>query len=401
MKILQLTTSSNWGAIGRIAEQINSEARKLGWDAYTAYSRYEVPCDSKLIKIGNNVSLLIDWLSVRLFDRAGLGLRYPTKRLIKQTQRIGPDIIHLHNIHGYVVNYPLLFKYLSESGIPVVWTQHDFWAITGHCAHFVNISCEKWKTGCDKCFLKKEYPKSFVDFSRRNYRLKRYYFNLPQKICFVGVSEWVTRNLRQSFIKDKHIVTIPNGVDTKVFKPYPSAYINGIPEGLFVIMGVASQWKSGKGLEHYIELSKLISKDEIIVLVGVKEEDSRTLPSNIIALPPTNSQEELAMLYSRAGVVLSLSSAETFGMTIIESFACGTPVVVFDNTAPPLLVEEGVGYVARDGDVRDVYEKICLIRNTDVKSFNKKCRELAVSKYDTSICYRQYIELYKQLTNKQ
>lgn len=400
MKVLQLTTSSNWGAIGKIAEQISIEARKIGWDTYTAYSRFDVPCDSKLIKIGNKLYLIIDWIFVRLFDRAGLGMRLPTKKLIKEIKKINPDVIHIHNIHGYVINYPMLFSFLRDSKIPVVWTQHDFWAITGHCTHFVNIGCEKWKTGCNNCKLNKAYPKSLFDFSQRNYRLKRYYFNLLSNICFVGVSDWVSENLRQSFIKQHDIITIANGVDTSIFNPSYSTHIDEIPDNVFVIMGVASQWKKGKGLEYYIELSKIISKDEVIVLVGIKEDEKRMLPNNIIGLSQTNSQRELAALYCRADVVLSLSRAETFGMTIIESYACGTPVVVFNNTAQPLLIEDGVGFVARNGDVKDVYEKIKHIRNAEGVNFKQNCRVLAVSKYDKQICSKKYIDLYKYIISK-
>jgi len=397
MKVIQLTSSSNWGAIGKIAEQINIEARNRGWETYTAYSRYDVICGSELLKIGSKYDVFLAVLKARFADGAGLGMKRATLKLIDSIEIINPDIIHLHNIHGYVINFPLFFEYIKTKNIPIVWTHHDFWAITGHCSHFFSINCKKWLNGCDKCELIKEYPKSFIDKSNRNYKLKDYYFNLPDNIFHVAVSDWVGNFLKESFIKNKDIVTIPNGVDINTFRPISNRSLESIPDDKFVIMGVASQWRSGKGFKHYMELSKRLKQDEIILMVGLNQKEMGILPDNIIGLPLITSQEQLSRLYNRANVVLSLSSAETFGMTIIESLACGTPVIVFNNTAPTSIVEDGVGFVVKNNDVDDVYNEIRIIKSSGDEKYKEKCRSLALRKYDRRICCESYMKIYEKL----
>ena len=280
-----------------------------------------------------------------------------------------------------------------------MWTFHDFWAMTGHCAHFVDVDCIKWKNGCHHCPKRKSYPSSLTDFSVRNYALKKRLFTESKNLHVVAVSEWVAGYVRKSFFKDKDLRVIYNGVDLQMFKPTKGFTHPHIKTEDFIILAVASKWtKYGKGLQDYISLSKLLAKDEKIVLVGINKELAANLPNNVISISRTNSQEELAAIYTRANVVTSFSPAETFGMTIVEGYACGTPAVVYDNTAPPSLISPQTGYVVPNKDYISAYRTIQGIKKRTKEFYSEMCIQLAQMRYDKNRCFKQYIELYEELS---
>ena len=325
---------------------------------------------------------------------------------MKRIKEVKPDIVHLHNIHDHWLNYKILFDHLNRTTIKVVWTFHDFWAITGHCSHFVSKNCDRFRKECYDCPFTKGRFLPLLKQTRRNFNLKKRLFTANQYLTVVPVSEWVGENVHKSFLKDKDIVVIPNGVDTEVFKPTPTEAINGKEsrekiEGLgdkFVFMAVSSQWKSGsKGLEDYKTMSRMLKDDEVIVLVGVPDDVSKNFPRNIIGIRRTNSQRELAALYTRADVVCSFSSAETFGLTIVEGYACGTPAVVYDNTAPPSLITPDTGFVVPDKDYKAAYQAIQVIREKGKKVYSDTCIRLASEKYNKDKCFEKYIKLYESL----
>ncbi len=149
-------------------------------------------------KIGNKISLGYHLIITRLFDAHGLGSICETRKLIRRIKEYQPDVVNLHNIHGYYINYKLLFKYLKEANIPVVWTLHDCWPFTGHCAYFDLAGCEKWKTGCEACPQKSSYPKSiWLDRSKKNYELKKDLFaGLAENLTIVTPSAWLAELVR-------------------------------------------------------------------------------------------------------------------------------------------------------------------------------------------------------------
>ena len=405
-KILQVNVSANWGSTGQIAEQCNQYAAKQGWDIYFAYGRYKNPGQSQLITTSSKWDVYEHYLENILFDNEGLASRSSTRRLINGIQRINPDIIHLHNVHDHWLNYKLLFEYLNQTGIKVVWTFHDFWYITGHCYHFVKAKCDKFIIECDSCPYTKGKILPFFKRTKRNFSLKRELFTTNENLHIVCVSDWVGENVAKSFLKNKDIRVIHNGVDTDIFKPTSldvlnklnySDYLHAIDEK-FVIMAVSSQWKSGeKGLDDYKKLGKFLNEDEVIVLVGVPCEISKDLPTNIIGIRRTNNQQELAALYTRADVVCSLSSAETFGLTIVEGYACGTPAIVYDNTAPPSLITPKTGYVVENGNYKQAYSAIQQIKKEGKKSYSDECIALARKKYSKETCFNAYMDLYNQI----
>ena len=174
-----------------------------------------------------------------LFDRNGCFSRIGTRNLIKDLESFDPDVIHLHNLHKFCINFPILFKYLKESNKKVVWTLHDCWAFTGHCPHFDMIGCEKWKTFCYKCPQFKSYPKSYIDRSRSMYKLKKKWFTGVENMTLVTPSKWLADLAKQSFLKDYPIQVINNGIDLSIFKPTlletKSDVISNLMQGYFFV----------------------------------------------------------------------------------------------------------------------------------------------------------------------
>lgn len=396
-KLLQINVTANWGSTGKIADMCNQYASARGWECYEIYGRYQNSSSFYQIKIGSKIGVYTHYLENILFDNEGLGSRYATRNLIKIIKEIAPDVIHLHNIHDHWLNYKILFNYLNQSGIPIVWTFHDFWAITGHCSHFVFADCDKFEYGCSRCPYLKGNFLPLIKQTKRNFNLKKNLFSANKNLTIVSVSDWVCDNVKRSFLNNKKICVIPNGVDTKIFSPVSSHFL-AINKSAFVILAVSSQWKSGtKGLKDYLSLSKFLKPDELIVLVGVTDEIKQTLPSNILGITRTNDQKELAALYTRANVVCSLSSAETFGLTIVEGYACGTPAVVYDNTALPSLIHPDTGIIVPNHDVVATYQAIQVIKSRGKDFYKHACIKFANTFYSKDMCYNKYVDLYESL----
>lgn len=398
-KLLQINIVSNILSTGIIAEDIANVAIQRGWDCYIAYGRASKAGVCKEIKIGTKLDTYIHYIENRIFDNEGLSSRNATRKLIKAIKSISPDIVHLHNIHDHYLNYKLLFEYLNQTNIKVVWTFHDFWAITGHCHHFVDANCKKWETQCHHCPLQHSTVNSILDRSKRNFELKKKLFNANNNLTIVPVSYWVGEQVKQSFLKDKRIEVIPNGINVDFFTQTPTVNNSFIPNNRFVILAVAREWAPGdrKGFDDYLRLSQLLKEDEIIVLVGIKPSQKESLPDNIIGIERTHNQEELISIYRQADVLTSLSKAETFGLTIIEANACGTPAIVYDNTAPPLLITPETGFIAENGNVEDVYEKIQMVKEKGKEHFQEACIAHATTNYNTNVSYKKYIDLYDRL----
>lgn len=404
-KLLQFNVSANYGSTGKISEQIGLAAKRNGWECFQVYS-YGQESVMHLIPTGGKINRILHYLEQRVFDDEGLASRLVTKKVIGHIKEIKPDVIQLHNIHDHYINYRILFEYLNRTKIPVVFTIHDFWPVTGHCFHFINANCNRWNSeGCYDCPMAHIFPNNILNRAKQNFQLKKRLFSANRNLHVVAVSQWVGDLMKESFLGDKPLTVIPNGIDTKVFTPtelQASSKIHQellkLPSETFVLLSVAGRWDVGdKRLDDYIQMSSMLAKNEVIVLVGVNEEISTKLPSNIIGLGRTESSQELAAIYTRANVVLSLSGSETFGLTIVEGYACGTPAVVYDNTAPPSLITTQTGLVAKNLDIYDAYLKIQTIKKNGKSFYSKTCINLARERYDKEKCFEEYVKLYEDL----
>lgn len=403
IKILQINVDADIGSNGGIARDIGSLVAQHGWESYIAYGRNVLPNQhSTLIKIGNKFDIYLHALQARVFDNSGLGSFYTTKKFLKIIDEINPNIVHLHNIHGYYVNYRLLVSYLKHKNIPIVWTLHDCWPFTGHCAYFDMVDCEKWKTNCYNCQLMKYYPKSlFFDRSNDNYVIKRELFTSLSNLTIVTVSKWLGSLVSESFLSKYPLEIIYNGVDTDIFKYKENDIKNKLGiVGKKVLLAVAANWTTEKGLLDYYKLSDLISNDYKIVLLGLNDQQLKECPLSIIGIKKTSNISELVDYYSMSDIVLNLSYQETFGMTTIEGMACGAPVITGNKTASPELLSEDTGCIVEPGNIPQVLSAIEYIEKKGGRvEYASKCRTRVLRFFDKNENYMLYYNLYNKLLN--
>jgi len=403
MKLLQINVTSNSGSTGRIAEDIGLLAVSHGWESYVAYGRTNNNSKNKAIRIGSGFDIKVHGLLTRVFDNHSFGFssKKATKQFIKEIDKIKPDIIHLHNIHGYYINSKVLFEYLLKLNIPIVWTFHDCWSFTGHCAYFDSVGCEKWKIGCYSCTLIKSYPASFVfDRSKKNYIEKKELFNSIKNLTIVPVSNWLGDIIKESFLSSHNIMIINNGIDINVFQPTSKNDETrnkfGI-KGEFIILGVASPWSERKGLKDFIKLSTLIDKNTKIVLVGLKQKQIDDLPNNIIGIKRTEKINQLADLYSLADLFLNLTYEDNFPTTNLEALACGTPIVTYNTGGSVEAVSQETGFIVEKGDLHSVLNAIEIVKANGKQYYSQKCRERAVTKFNKKSQFQKYLDMYNKL----
>lgn len=336
MKYLFVNAVAGSGSTGKIAAGLCRRLQAQGHQCVLAYGRWKSNCeDIKTYKIGTPLDYRLHGIQTRLFDRHGFGSKSATRKFLKWVNEYNPDVIWLHNVHGYYINIELLFEYLKKTDKKVYWTLHDCWSFTGHCAYFSYVKCDKWKTGCYECKQKSKYPKSFlIDNSKQNYKRKRNVFCGVKDMTLITPSQWLADLVKESFLKEYPVKIIKNKIDTNVFKPTKSDFREkyGLKDKV-VLLGVASTWDERKGLQDYLKLSQMLLDKYKIVLVGLNKKQIKNLPENILGLPRTESAKQLAEIYTAADILVNLSYEETFGLTVIEAQACGTPVIVYKGTA--------------------------------------------------------------------
>ena len=401
-KLLQINITANWGSHGKIAEGIGQAAIKQGWQSYIAYGRWANPSTSNLFHVGSSWDEMRHGIASRLLDNHGLVSQKATKSLLQFVGNVNPDIVHLHNIHGYYLNYPLLFQYLRQHDIPVVWTLHDCWSFTGHCAHYEFIGCEKWKTHCAECPQKGAYPKSLLlDRSYRNFEQKKEAFLSLNRLTLVPVSQWLQRQLQQSFFKHTPTRLIYNGIDTNVFsKQTEVSWIKekyGIPAHCAIVLGIASNWYR-KGLPDFLQLASLLPPSIRIVLVGLtKQEQKLAARAGIVGISRTDNLHELCSLYSVASVYFNPTWEETLSCTNLEAMACGTPVVTYNTGGSPETVTAGPGLVREKGDIQTAAIEIGHLCQQPATTFEDACRLRIVRHFNKEDRFSEYLELYSKI----
>jgi glycosyltransferase involved in cell wall biosynthesis len=390
MKIFQINSTCGYGSTGRIAVDILKEVEKNGGEGIIAYGRNDAPQGINSYKITTETDVKIHGVLSRITDRQGFYSTSATKKLIEKIKEYNPDIIHLHNVHGYYLNVKTLFEFLKEYNKPIVWTLHDCWTFTGHCAYFSFYGCEKWKTECNSCPLKKDYPSSLVlDNSKKNFIEKKELFTSLNNVTFVTPSVWLADLVKESYLKKFNVKVINNGIDLSKFKPTKSDFREKYNlENKQIILGVASVWEERKGLKDFIELNKMLDENQKIVLVGLNDSQLAELPKNIIGIKRTNSIDELAQLYSAADVFVNTTYEDNYPTTNLESISCGTPVITYKTGGSPESVAEGNGFIVEKGDILGVYEAL---KNVD------GCKVETKDTFDASLRYKEYVDLYKEL----
>lgn len=398
--LLQINTVANYGSTGRIAEDIGVLAINSGWSSYIAYGRYGRSSQSELVHISSFAGFQTHVLQTRLFDRQGLASRKATKGFITEIRDLKPNLVHLHNLHGYYINIEVLFHYLSKTDIPVVWTLHDCWPITGHCVYFDFVKCNKWKHECGSCIQKNKYPASYwLDRSTENFRLKRQLFNSLKNLTIVTVSNWLADIVSKSYLSSIPLVVINNGLDMSVFHRVADNTIRKKYnlERRFVILGVASKWDYRKGLYDFLELSKSLDCTYTIILIGLSRQQINSLPENILGIARTENIMELVNIYNAADVYFNASIEETFGLTTIEAMACGTPSIVYNTTACPEVISDDTGFIVEKGNLPGIIQAITTVKMNGKDYYTEACIKRVRNLYNKTDRYSDYLKLYNSL----
>lgn len=402
MKIIEINTTKNSGSTGRIASQIQAYVNGKGESCKIAFGYGNSEGSSDFSMYSRAGTHIHSFLSRKLCMQ-GRCSWVQTYRLVNFLKAEKPDIVHLHNIHGHYLNYKILFRYLKSTQIPVVWTFHDCWPYTGKCAHYSGVGCDKWKTECFDCPNLQTYPDSSFDGSRRNYQNKKRCFTSLEKLHIVCNSDWLKSQVEESFFKGADITRIYNGVDTGVFYPKTANEVKkaaekyGIDLEKKTILGVSGVWKADKGLQVFLELTRAISPEYQVVLVGVSQSQKETLPKSVIAIERTEDMQELAALYTLADVLVNASKEETFGMVPAEAMACGTPVVVSSKTACPEIADPSVGLVVSMDSIDELIDAIEGICTKGKGVYSDSCVAKIRNLFSVEEMNRQYYGLYKRV----
>lgn len=321
---------------GRICTGLADKLLQEGYEVKIAYGRVdEVPAkyESMAIKIGNSFDLNMHAIQTRLFDTHGFCSKRATKKFLRWVEEYKPDLLWLHNIHGYYINVEMLFEWIKKHPeMQVKWTLHDCWAFTGHCSYFTMVKCEQWKNHCSYCSQLRRYPACYgISSVHKNFERKRKAFTGVKNMTLITPSKWLSDLVKASFLKEYPVEVHYNTIDTNIFKPTPSDFREryGLQDKI-IVLGVASVWEKRKGLFDFYKLAKMLGDRHIIVLVGLNEKQIKDLPQNIIGIQRTNNPQELAAIYTAADVFVNPTYEDNYPTVNLEAEACGTKVLTYD-----------------------------------------------------------------------
>ena len=396
MRILLINSVCGTGSTGKIIADIVNLLKKSGHEAKVLYgvgeARGVIPQDA--VKTANQWDYYLHNGLSRITDHAGLYSRKATYRLIQEIKIYAPDLIHLHTLHGYYINYEILFEFLKKANIPVAWTLHDCWPFTGHCTNYSAVGCRQWQDKCIDCPQLHRYPKCwFTGDAEKNFIRKKTAFTGLQNLVITAPSHWLADQISASFLKDYPVQVIPNGIDRSIFHPQGGDLRERYSlQGKKIVLGVANVWSKSKGTDDMILLSQILDKTYQIVMIGLTSKQMEDLPKEIIGIQRTKNQQALAQWYSEADVFVNPTYEETFGLTTVEAQACGTPVVVYETGGCPETVTYGNGTIVPQGNLEKLKEAV-----VNVVCAGKHADSFAIKLFDKELVYQEYFHLYARI----
>lgn len=400
-RVLSINNLPN-GSTGKIMIGINECAENNGYVCQAFYGNWS-NCKidkSNVSCFGNKMENMFHALIGKQLGKVGQFSYFGTRSLIAKIENFAPDIIHLHNIHLWVINFPLLFKYLSKKKIRIVWTLHDCWSFTGHCPYFTLCNCERWKVGCYDCPQLNRYPFAMIDSTKENWELKKKLFTSIDNLTIVTPSNWLASLVKESFLCDSEIRVINNGIDTNVFQPYDKVIAKNkyrVPNDSFIILGVAYEWEVRKGLDIFLKLAEVLDKSLFtIILVGTNKNIDKILPGNIMSIHRTNNQLELAEIYSMADIYLNPTREENYPTVNLEAISCGTPVVTFNTGGSPEMLNDTNGIVIKSNSFEETLDVVYKIQRKKIV-FDRTLIRAYAKKNDAQERFRDYVRLYDEM----
>ena len=395
MKIVQINSTCGSGSTGKICVAVSELLTKRGIENYILYTsgKSSYPLG---IRYMSKAETKWQVLKSRVAGNYGFQSQMATKRLLKELDRISPDIVHLHNLHSHNVHLGMLFSYIRERKIRIFWTFHDCWAFTGYCPHYAMAGCGQWAgEGCQKCPQRAHYS-WFFDRSTMLFEKKKQLLS-GLDLTIITPSQWLADQVKVSFLKEYPVKVINNGIDLSVFYPRETDFRKkyGV-ENKFILLGVAFGWGRRKGLDVFVRLAERLDPEKFqIVLVGTNDKVEKLLPKNVISIHRTANQTELAEIYSAADLFVNPTREDTFPTVNMESLACGTPVLTFRTGGSPEIIDGKTGAVVDCDDEEALYREI--LRIEAEKPFSTEDCIMRADKYAENEKYLEYLDLYTQI----
>ncbi|MFW3361842.1 glycosyltransferase [Aerococcus viridans] len=398
MKILQINSTYLQGSTGKIVSDIHQLLLENGHESYVIYGRGKKREEKNIYKVSNYLEIFGDIFFTRTFNKHSESNWIATLKIIKLLKDIKPDVIHLHNIHGYYLNYGMLFKYIKKCNIPIIWLLHDQWAISGGAAHF-DIDNLDWNNPrpVDLRKVNRTYPLTLnhsVKIARNNYLKKKRSFTY-ENLTIVTPSNWLKEIIKRSYLSNNEIQVINNGINLNIFKPSK----NSRNDSKIIILGVANIWSSTKGLDVFNKLARDLNEEIYkIIVVGVNKKQIDEISKSIISYERTDSIEELVNIYSEADIFINPTLEDNFPTVNLEAQACGVPVITYNTGGSSENISTKVGKIVEKGD----YNNLLLT----IKEYRKKSKDTIdiatkfASKYSKENMLNQYLDLYKKVMQK-
>jgi putative colanic acid biosynthesis glycosyltransferase len=395
MRVLLIDVNCKQSSTGKIVYDLHTELNKNGYTAAICYGRGQVVNEPNIHKISSKIEVYTHALLTRVTGLTGGYSPFATHNLLEFMDQFKPDVVHIHELHAYFVNFAPVMNYLKKNNIKTIWTFHCEYMYTGKCGHA--YECEKWKSECGKCPQVKEYPSSlFFDFTKKMFNDKKKLFQGFDNLTIATPSRWLADRVRQSFLGDKDIRVIHNGIDTTdVFYPRDYSHLkekHNITDEKIVLAVAPDLMSERKGGKWVLELAKTFRGEKIkFILIGI-DDLREEFDDNVIGLGRTRNQQELAEYYSMADVFVICSKRENFPTTCIEALSCGTPVIGFDEGGTKETAPEGYGIFVNFGDVGSLHKAVLLTLNN--KDNSKNCEEYAKKMYSKNSMYQNYLNVY-------
>lgn len=401
MRILLINVLCGKGSTGKIVYALYCEYRNIGHEVSICHGRGPTVDEPGIFKFNQDWRFYRHALKTGLTGYVGYGNRAATRRLIRHIEEYKPDVVHLHNIHGYYVDAYMLLNFLKNSGIPTVYTMHDKWVFTGKCGH--SYECERWREKCGNCPLLREYPISFFfDKTAKEHSVKREIFRDYENITFTPVSAWLAKKAMQSpILSDKRFVVVHNGIDLDIFHPTETKSLRsklGLEYDKVLLHVTPNFNDSCKGGKYVLDLARKLEGESVKIIVIGANKLVKNSPSNVLWIPRTENQRELAAYYTLADAALITSKKETFSLFCAESVCCGTPIVGFECGAPSEMFPSPYSFFVEYGDM-GVLEKVTrsLITGDIELASADMCAEYGRKHYAKQTMCDAYLRVYEDM----
>lgn len=403
MKILILDVNYDHSSTGVIVKDLKIGLEGLGHQVLACYGRNVGSLKSSGIRVASSIEVNGHGILTRLTGMTGNFSPFATKKMLDIINAYRPDVVHLHELHGYYINWPAVVDYLKLKRIPTLWTFHCEFMYTGKCGYAYN--CDQWESQCVRCPQLRDYPASLLfDRTREMFNDKKKILTNFDLLKIVTPSTWLADRVRRSFLKEKPISVIYNGIDTtNTFRPVNTSDLReklGIKTRHVLVSIAPDLMSERKGGKWILDLAARLTNDDVtLVMVGVDDPSTVSLP-NVIAVPRVGDKHLLAKYYSLGDYFLLTSKKETFSLVCAESLACGTPIIGFDAGAPTEVAPPGYGLFVEYGDIDGLYKsiKVSLQDRTGFKS-REECAAYASRYFDKRKMVSAYEETYKSLMN--